>query len=162
VRVGQNISIHVDAYPDAAFEGKIDTIDPKVDIATRNVAIRAIIDNADFRLLPGMYATAVIEAGGEQRLLTVPQTAVTYNPYGNTVYRVDEQPVEGGEPHLVATQTFVTTGETRGDQIAILSGIEAGDTIVSAGQFKLQNGATIEVNNEVQPANEPNPRPLQR
>jgi membrane fusion protein (multidrug efflux system) len=108
-----------------------------------------------------MYATAVIETGAAKRFLTVPQTALTFNPYGNTVYVVEEV-TEEGETRLVATQTFVTTGETRGDQITVLSGIEAGDQIVSAGQFKLQNGATIEINNDVQPSNDPDPRPLQR
>ena len=161
LKVGQVISIHVDSYPDGSFKGEITTIDPKVDPATRNVAIRANVANGNRRLLPGMYATAEIETGAALSYLTLPQTAVTFNPYGNTVYRVEEI-VEDGEARLVATQTFVTTGATRGDQIAILTGIEAGDEIVSGGQFKLQNGMTVEINNEVQPSNDPDPRPLQR
>ncbi len=159
--VGQSIAIRVDSYPETEFKGEIATIDPKVDLATRNVAVRAVIANPSRRLLPGMYATAVIETGTAKQFLTVPQTALTFNPYGNTVYVVEEI-TEEGEPRLVATQTFVTTGETRGDQITILSGVDAGDQIVSAGQFKLQNGVTIEINNEVQPSNDPDPRPLQR
>ncbi len=159
--VGQEISIAVDSYPEGAFKGEIATIDPKVDPATRNVAIRAIVANTNRRLLPGMYATAEIETGAALSYLTLPQTAVTFNPYGNTVYRIEEI-TEDGETRLVATQTFVTTGETRGDQIAILTGIEAGDEIVSGGQFKLQNGMTVEINNAVQPSNDPDPRPLQR
>lgn len=159
--VGQNVTIHVDGYPDTDFTGEIATIDPKIDPATRNVAIRAVVPNESHQLLPGMYATADVTVGGEENYLTVPQTAVTFNPYGTTVYRVDEV-TEDGMTHFVATQTFVTTGDTRGDQVAILSGINAGDEIVSAGQFKLQNGVTIEINNEVQPSNDPNPRPLQR
>ena len=159
--VGQSMSIHVDSYANAAFKGEITTIDPKVDTATRNVAVRAIVANESRKLLPGMYASAEIETGEEWNYLTVPQTAMTFNPYGNTVYRVGEV-TEDGETRIVATQTFVTTGETRGDQIAILSGIDAGDEIVSAGQFKLQNGMTIEINNEIQPSNDPDPRPFQR
>jgi membrane fusion protein (multidrug efflux system) len=159
--VGQSVSIQVDGFTDTEFKGEIATIDPKVDAATRNVAIRAIVPNQDRKLLPGMYATASIVTGTDQQFLTVPQTAVTFNPYGDTVYRVEEV-TENGESHFVARQTFVTTGETRGDQITILSGISAGDSIVSAGQFKLQNGMTIEINNSVQPSNDPNPRPLQR
>jgi len=151
----------VDGYSDAPFTGEIATIDPKVDQATRNIAVRAIVANEDRRLLPGMYATANIVTGTAQEFLTVPQTAVTFNPYGNTIYRIEEV-TEEGETHLIATQTFVTTGETRGDQITILSGISPGEVIVSAGQFKLQNGVTIEINNSVQPSNDPNPRPLQR
>lgn len=159
--VGQSVSIHVDSYPEVTFKGAIATIDPKVDPATRNVAIRAVVTNENRKLLPGMYATAEIETGAAINYLTVPQTAVTFNPYGNTIYRIEEV-TEGGEAHFVATQTFVTTGETRGDQITILSGISAGDQIVSGGQFKLQNGITVEINNEVQPSNDPDPRPLQR
>jgi membrane fusion protein (multidrug efflux system) len=161
LKVGQPVAIRVDAYPNDTFIGEIATIDPKVEEATRNIAVRAIITNSDKRLLPGMFATAEIETGGEISYITVPQTSVTFNPYGSTVYVVSEV-TEGETTRLVATQTFVTTGETRGDQIAILTGIEPGTTIVSAGQFKLQNGATIAVNNEVQPSNEPNPRPLER
>lgn len=161
LKVGQSVSISVDGYTDTAFMGDIATIDPKVDQATRNIAIRAIVANEDRRLLPGMYATANIVTGAAQEFLTVPQTAVTFNPYGNTVYRVEEV-TEDGETRLIATQTFITTGETRGDQITILSGISPGEQIVSAGQFKLQNGMTIEINNSVQPSNDPNPRPLQR
>jgi membrane fusion protein (multidrug efflux system) len=161
LKVGQSVSISVDGYSDAPFMGEIATIDPKVDQATRNIAVRAIVKNEDRRLLPGMYATANIDTGAAQEFLTVPQTAVTFNPYGNTVYRIEEV-TEDGETHLIATQTFVTTGETRGDQITILSGVSPGEVIVSAGQFKLQNGVTIEINNSVQPSNDPNPRPLQR
>jgi membrane fusion protein (multidrug efflux system) len=159
--VGQAISIQVDSYPETAFKGEIATIDPKVDPATRNVAIRAIVANENRKLLPGMYATAEIETGAPLNYLTLPQTAVTFNPYGNTVYRVEEV-TEDGETRIVATQTFVTTGETRGDQIAVLTGIEAGDEIISGGQFKLQNGMAVEINNAVQPSNDPDPRPLQR
>ncbi len=159
--VGQVISIQVDSYPEGAFKGEIATIDPKVDPATRNVAIRAIVPNGNRKLLPGMYATAEIETGAPLSYLTLPQTSITFNPYGNTVYRVEAM-TEGGQTRYVATQTFVTTGETRGDQIAILTGIEAGDEIISGGQFKLQNGMTVEINNDVQPSNDPDPRPLQR
>jgi membrane fusion protein (multidrug efflux system) len=161
LEVGQSVSIHVDGYTNTTFKGEVVTIEPKVDQATRNIAIRAVVENEDRRLLPGMYATASIVTGTPQEYLTVPQTAITFNPYGNTVYRVEEV-TEEGETHFIATQTFVTTGGTRGDQITILSGLSPGDEIVSAGQFKLQNGMTIEINNSVQPTNDPNPRPLQR
>jgi len=161
LKVGQPVAIRVDAYPNETFSGEIATIDPKVEEATRSIAVRAVITNSDRRLLPGMFATADIQTGGEVSYITVPQTAVTFNPYGSVVYVVSEV-TEGETTRLVANQNFVTTGETRGDQIAILSGIEPGTTIVSAGQFKLQNGATVEINNEVQPSNDPNPRPLER
>jgi membrane fusion protein (multidrug efflux system) len=161
LRVGQMLAVKIDSFPNAEFAGVIETIDPKVDPATRNIAVRATLTNANGQLLPGMYATAEIETGGTQNHLTVPQTAVTFNPYGNTVFKVEEQ-TANGQKSLVARQVFVTTGETRGDQVAILSGIKEGDTIVSAGQFKLQNGQAITVNNTVQPTNDPNAAPVDR
>jgi membrane fusion protein (multidrug efflux system) len=162
IKVGQAITVKVDAFPNADFMGTVETIDPKVDAGTRTIAARATLTNVSGQLLPGMYATAEIETGAPQDRLTVPQTAVTFNPYGNTVYRVEEQTAENGQKSLVVRQTFVETGERRGDQIAILSGVKEGDVIVSAGQFKVQNGATVVVNNDVQPPNDPNARPLDR
>ena len=162
VRVGQEITVRVDTYPDATFTGRISTIDPKVDAATRNVAVRATLPNRDRRLLPGMFANAEIMTGAPVRYITLPQTAITFNPYGNMVYRVTEQADDKGKQSLIARQTVVTTGQTRGDQVAVLSGLDEGDLIVSAGQTKLQNGATVTVNNTVQPSNDPNPQPRER
>jgi membrane fusion protein (multidrug efflux system) len=162
VKVGQTLAVKVDAYPEAEFAGTVTTVDPKVDAATRNIAARATLTNTDAQLLPGMYATATIETGVPQNQITVPQTAVTFNPYGNTVYVVEEQTAADGTKSLTVRQTFVTTGDRRGDQIAIVSGIKEGDVIVSAGQFKVQNGATVVVNNDVQPSNDPNARPVDR
>ena len=161
-RVGQDVTVRVDAYPGTTFTGRISTIDPKVDAATRNVAVRATLPNRDRRLLPGMFATAEIQTGAPVRYITLPQTAITFNPYGNMVYRVTEQKDAEGKQSLIARQTVVTTGQTRGDQIAILTGLNEGDLIVSAGQTKLQNGAAITVNNAVQPSNDPNPQPRER
>jgi membrane fusion protein (multidrug efflux system) len=161
-RVGQEISVTVDTYPNTTFTGKITTIDPKVDAATRNVAVRATLANRDRRLLPGMFANVAIETGAPQRFITLPQTAITYNPYGNMVYRVVEQADDKGAQGLVVRQTVVTTGQTRGDQIAIVNGLDEGDLVVSAGQTKLQNGVPVTVNNEVQPSNDPNPQPRER
>jgi membrane fusion protein (multidrug efflux system) len=149
----------VDAYPGASFPGRITTIDPKVDPATRNVSVRATLPNRDHKLLPGMFATAEITTGQKQRFITLPQTAITFNPYGNVVYVVKQGKNPAGKDALIAQQTVVTTGATRGDQIAVLSGLKEGDVIVSAGQAKLQNGAPLLVNNTVVPTNEPNPQP---
>jgi membrane fusion protein, multidrug efflux system len=161
-RVGQEVTVRVDAYPQATFTGRISTIDPKVDAATRNVAVRATLPNRDRRLLPGMFATAEILTGAPQRYITLPQTAITFNPYGNMVFRVTEQTDDKGKQSLVVRQTVVTTGQTRGDQIAVLSGLNEGDLIVSSGQTKLQNNSPVTVNNAVQPANDPNPQPRER
>jgi membrane fusion protein (multidrug efflux system) len=162
IKVGQVVSVKVDTYPQTTFTGRISTIDPKVDAATRNVAVRATLPNRDRKLLPGMFATADITTGTPQRYITLPQTAITFNPYGNMVYVVSEGADPTGKPTLVAKQTVVTTGQTRGDQIAVLSGLKEGDQVVSVGQTKLQNGAAVMVNNAIQPSNEPNPQPRER
>jgi membrane fusion protein, multidrug efflux system len=162
VKVGQNIAVNVDAYPGVTFTGKITTIDPKVDSVTRNVAVRATLPNPQRELLPGMYATAQISTGLPQRFITVPQTAITFNPYGNMVFLVQESTGKDGRKLLTAKQTVVTTGQTRGDQIAVTGGLKEGDTIVTAGQLKLLNGSTINVDNTIQPADDPNPHPVER
>jgi membrane fusion protein (multidrug efflux system) len=161
IRVGQQVKAKVDTYPGKVFSGEITAISPKVEAATRNMQVRATIKNPDHKLLPGMYATVGIDTGAPQRLVTLPQTAITYNPYGNLVYVVDDKGKEGdGKPQLVARQVFVTTGATRGDQVAILKGVKEGDTVVSAGQMKLRNGAPVSINNTVQPPDNPNPVPV--
>ena len=162
LRVGQTVAIKVDAFPDRTFTGRITTVDPKVDPATRNVAVRATLPNRDRKLLPGMFATATISTGDSERYITLPQTAITFNPYGNMVYLVQEQTDESGKQTLVARQTVVTTGATRGDQVAVLSGLKEGDVVVSAGQMKLQNGAPLVINNAITPSNDPNPQPREQ
>lgn len=162
ISVGQNISVNVDAYPGATFAGKVTTIDPKVDSATRNVAVRATLPNPQRKLLPGMYATAQISTGTAQRFITLPQTAILFNPYGNMVFLAEESTGKDGKKSLAAKQTVVTTGQTRGDQIAVTSGLKEGDIIVTAGQLKLLNGSMINVDNAIQPADDPNPHPLER
>ncbi|HXJ01670.1 MAG TPA: efflux RND transporter periplasmic adaptor subunit [Micropepsaceae bacterium] len=159
IRTGQTITTKVDAYPTINFPGRITTIDPKVDPATRNVSVRATLPNRDHKLLPGMFATAEITTGVKQRFITLPQAAITFNPYGNVVYVVKQGKDPAGKDILTGQQTVVTTGATRGDQIAILSGLKEGDIVVSAGQAKLQNGAPLIVNNAVTPTNDPNPHP---
>lgn len=158
VHVGDVVGVHVDTWPGVDFPGKIVAINPQVDATSRNVQIRATLRNPDHRLLPGMFATLDIDTGPKQRLVTLPQTAVAYNPYGDTVYIVLAKGTNGeGQKQLVAQQTFVTTGATRGDQVAILKGVQAGDVIVSAGQIKLHNDAPVVVNNAIQPLDNPHP-----
>jgi membrane fusion protein (multidrug efflux system) len=158
LQTGQKVTALVDAYPGASFTGELVAIDPKVDTTTRNLSIRAAFKNPDHKLLPGMFVTAQIDTGSPQQLVTVPQTAVTYNAYGSTVYLIDDQGKDDkGNPKLFAKQTFVTTGDTRGDQVAILKGIKAGDQIVTAGQVKLRNGVPVVINNSVVPSNDANP-----
>ena len=163
VRLGQQVAIKVDAYKDQTFSGEISAVNPKVDISNRNVQIRAILKNPDHKLLPGMYATVDIAVGSPATYVTLPQTAITYNPYGDTVYVVESKGNDGeGKPQFTARQTFVTIGPTRGDQVAILRGVEAGDTIVTAGQIKLHNGSVVMIDNSVTPTAEAAPVPVDR
>jgi membrane fusion protein, multidrug efflux system len=159
LKVGQTVIVQVDTYPGENFTGQISAINPQVDTSSRNVQIRATLANPDHRLLPGMFATLDIDTGAKQHLITLPQTAIAYNPYGDTVYIVVDKGGKNamGQPNLIAQQTFVTTGATRGDQVAVLKGIKAGDVIVSAGQIKLHNDIPVLINNSVQPLNNPHP-----
>jgi len=160
IREGQLVTATVDTYADQSFVGKITAINPAVDVATRNVQVRATLANPDHLLLPGMYAKVTIDIGAEQRYVTLPQTAIIYNPYGNTVYVVQDKGKDAqGHPQLEAHQAFITTGPTRGDQVAILKGIDAGTAVVSAGQMKLRNGSRLIINNSVVPTDNPNPQP---
>jgi membrane fusion protein, multidrug efflux system len=161
IKVGQPAKIRVDTYPDKIFAGKITAINPKVEASSRNVQVRATLANPERKLLPGTFATVDIDVGSVQRLITLPQTAISYNPYGNLVYVVDDKGKGAdGKPTLVARQTFVTTGATRGDQVSVLKGIKEGDTIVTGGQMKLRNGIPLTINNTVLPKDDPNPRPV--
>ena len=161
LRIGQPLKIKVDTFADEVFTGKISSINAKVEATSRNIQVRATLDNNDHKLLPGMFAAVSIDSGAPQKLITVPQTAISYNPYGNLVYIVDNKGNGAdGKPQLVVRQTFVTTGATRGDQVAVLKGVKEGDEIVTAGQLKLRNGASIVVNNTVSPTNDKNPKPV--
>ena len=161
IQVGQEVIVTTDAFKDASFTGKITAVSPKVDTNTRNIQVEAQLANPDKKILPGMFANVNIKLGDQVKYLTLPQTAVTYNPYGSTVFiakptgKKDKQ----GNPALEAQQVFVTTGLTRGDQVAILKGIDEGATVVTSGQLKLKNGTPLIINNKVQPANSPDPKP---
>jgi len=161
IQVGQIVEVTTDAFKDASFTGKITAVSPKVDTNTRNIQVEAQLANPDKKILPGMFANVNIKLGDQVKLLTLPQTAVTYNPYGSTVFlakpsgKKDKQ----GKDILEAQQVFVTTGATRGDQVAILKGVEDGATVVTSGQLKLKNGTPLIINNKVEPANSPNPKP---
>lgn len=158
LRVGQTVRMKVDAFQNEWYNGEITTINPIVNNITRNVTIEATIDNPTLKLLPGMFATVYVNKGEQTSYLTLPQTAVTFNPYGEIVYLIEEKGSDSKGKRMLVKQVFVSTGDTRGDQIAILKGIKAGDLIVTSGQIKLKNGSRIAINNKVVPANDPNPK----
>lgn len=149
---GQTVTITSDAFPGKNFSGTITTIDPLVDTTTRNTEIEATVANPNFELLPGMFANITVTTGNPQHFLTLPQTAITFNPYGSSIFTVKKD-----KDKLIAIQSFVTTGETRGEQITILKGLQEGDEVVTSGQLKLKNGIAVAVNNNVAPPDNPAP-----
>jgi membrane fusion protein (multidrug efflux system) len=185
ISVGMVTRATSDAYAGQVFTGKITSISPKVDPATRNVQVQATLANPQRLLLPGMFGHAVVDAAKKKSYLTLPQTALTYNPYGSTVFVVTsaadakdakDSAKDGGKDSVkddkgdaksaapsgdqkIVKQVFVTTGETRGDQVAITKGLTEGQVVVSSGQLKLKNGTPVVVDNSVQPANSRTPTP---
>jgi membrane fusion protein (multidrug efflux system) len=155
VHPGLEVRLSLDAFPGETFDGKINAVDPLVDSGSRNFQAEATVPNPGHRLLPGMFVRVTVLSGAKQHYLTLPQTSITFNPYGSTVFLVKKD--EKGK--RVAEQVFVTTGPTRGDQIAILKGIKEGDQVVTSGQLKLKNGTPIEVSTQLQPADSPDPTP---
>ncbi len=153
---GQTVNVTADAFPGEVFAGKVTALDPRVDTASRNFQVEASVTNTARRLLPGMFARVAVQAGAKQRYLTLPQTAITYNPYGATVF-VAVKSKDGKS--LEAQQVFVSVGATRGDQAAVVSGIKQGDQVVTSGQLKLKNGTPLQVDNTVQPKDDSNPTP---
>ena len=164
---GQKVDLTLDAFGGEPFTGKVTAVNPKVDPSTRNVQVEATIPNPKRRLVPGMFAGVALEVGSKQKFLTLPQTAITYNPYGATVFVAKKGEVVGADgakkEALVAQQVFVTTGPTRGDQVAILKGLDEGAVVVTSGGLKLKNGTPLAVNNQgVLPANSSSPTPQEQ
>ncbi|MDA7085299.1 efflux RND transporter periplasmic adaptor subunit [Pseudomonas sp. SA3-5] len=149
--IGQRVRVQVAAYPDEVFEGRIDAINPKVEATTRNLLVRARLVNPDEKLLPGMFANLQVLLGDETPQVLVPETAITFTLYGNSVYVIEAPPADetspanpaDGQPILQVERRFVETGERREGRVVILKGLQAGERVVSAGQLKLDNGARV-------------------
>lgn len=156
LKVGQPVTVTLDTFPNQKYVGKITTIDPIVDLNTRNVAVEATIQNPKFEMTPGMFATVEVDVGSPQHFLTLPQTAVSFNSYGDIIYII-HQSGTNNKPILIAEQVFVVTGESRGDQISILEGAKEGDLVVTSGQLKLRNGTQVVINNSILASNSPAP-----
>lgn len=158
LHIGSIVNIKTDTYPDKIFTGKVTTINPIVDVNTRNVQIEATIANPQSEIYPGMFVSAEVHTNPMKQYLTLPQTAISFNPYGEIAYIVRQKRNDkSGKQQLTVLQTFVTTGEKRGDQIAILGGLKEGEMIVTSGQLKLKNGSSVVINNSVIPNNNPAP-----
>lgn len=179
LHTGGKVEVTADAFKGRTFPGAVSATDPKIDLSTRNVGVEATIANPDKLLMPGMFTKVAVDSGSQQRYLTLPQTAISYAPYGDTVFVVHEgQPPASGDdgkpakasapakdknaPDHYVQQVVVTVGPTRGDQVAVLSGIKAGDVVVTSGQLKLRNDTPVNINNKVEPAFSPNPHPVEQ
>jgi len=159
IRVGMKATVQTSAAPGKTFHATVTAIEPQIDTATRNLKVRARVANPKDELLPGVFGTVSIKDGKQRSYITLPNAAVAFNPYGATVFVIEQDGKDkDGKPKLVAKQRFITTGLTRGDQVAIVDGIKPGETVVTSGQLKLRNGTPVMINNSVQPADEANPQ----
>jgi membrane fusion protein (multidrug efflux system) len=165
---GMTVQASVDALPGKTFEGKVTAVEPQVDASTRNFKAQATLRNPDGALRPGSFAKVGFALGGEREVVVIPQTAVSFNPYGNAVFVVGKVKRKEGETDmqgkpltgdkLVVTQRFIKTGATRGDLIAVTDGLKAGEQVVTSGLLKLRNGAEVTINNDVRPAADAQPK----
>jgi multidrug efflux system membrane fusion protein len=151
VAVGQTVRIAVDAYPGRTFEGKITTIEPQISTDTRNIRVQATIANPDRILKPGMFATATITLPEKPPVVTVPETAVDYTLYGDSVFLINEKKEEDGKTSLNAVRTAVKTGNRTGGRVEILKGLNPGDRVVAVGQIKLQSGVAVAISSDAPP-----------
>ncbi len=160
LKMGQSVTVTIDTFPGQIFNGKITTIQPAIDISTRNVEVEATLPNPKLMLTPGMFAQVEVDVSSPKTYITVPQSAISFNPYGDIAYIVQDEGKKDNknQPIITVRQVFVTVGETRGDQITIMKGLKTGDTIVTSGQLKLKNGSRIGVNNTIQPSNQAAPK----
>src|SRR5215475_11475442 len=152
LKVGHTVRIAVDAYPGQTFEGKITTIEPQIMADTRNIRVQATIQNPDHILKPGMFATTTIVLPDKPPVITVPETAVDYTLYGDSVFVINEKKGDDGKTSLTADRTFVQTGDRIEGRAVILKGVKPGDRVVALGQLKLQSGAAVAISADPAPA----------
>jgi membrane fusion protein, multidrug efflux system len=159
VRVGRGVRITTESLGNRAFEGRVTAIDSVVNETTRNIQVQATLANPDGKLRPGMFVQTEIVLGANQPVIALPASAISYAPYGDSVFVVSDLKDDKGQTYRGVRQQIVKLGPARGDQIAVLSGIKSGDEVVTSGLFKLRNGAAVLVNNKVKPGNSAAPKP---
>ena len=159
MRRGRAVRITASDLGSVEFAGRISALDSVVDEATRNVRVQATLANPGGRLRPGMFVQAQVVLGANQPVIALPGSAISYAPYGDSVFVVTDLKDEGGKSYQGVRQQVVKLGGARGDQIAVLSGIQPGEVVVTSGVFKLRNGAAVQINNKVQPSNSKKPKP---
>ncbi len=158
---GLDVHVTTDAIPGRVFNGKLTAINSMVDSSTRNITLQATLDNSDHALRPGMFAKAEVMLPEKHKTLVVPGSAISYAPFGDSVFVIEKKKDEKtGKESQVIRQQFVRVGEGRGDLVAITQGLKADETIVSTGVFKLRNGLTVTINNDLAPNPQVNPNPI--
>jgi len=157
--VGHEVQVSAEGPAGGDFNGRITAVDSVVDESTRNVQVQATLPNPTGRLRPGMFVQTSVAVGATRTVVVLPASALNYAPYGDSVFVVDDVKGPKGETYRGVRQQFVKLGGARGDQVAVVSGIKEGEEVVSSGAFKLRNGAAISVKNDVQPPNNPAPKP---
>jgi len=161
IAVGQKVSFTVDAYTDKTFTGKVEAISPRINPGTRNVEVRVAVPNPDDELRSGMFARLQLDLGEENDWVVIPDTAISYNPYGNGVYVVKELTREDGSTYEGVRQVFVDIADKRGDLVAIRKGVEVGDRVVVIGAAKLNDRSPVKINNKILPDAKENPTPAE-
>jgi membrane fusion protein, multidrug efflux system len=159
MRVGRTVRITSDSLPSVEFSGRVTAIDSIVDEATRNIQVQATLANPGGKLRPGMFVQAQAGVGGSNTIVALPASAISYAPFGDSVFVVTDLKNPTGQSYRGVRQQFVKLGPARGDQIAVTSGVKPGDEVVTSGLFKLRNGAAVVVNNKIKPTNSPKPKP---
>jgi membrane fusion protein, multidrug efflux system len=157
--VGQPVALRVDAYEGQSFQGKITAINSLVDQATRNIQVQATFANTELRLRPGMFAKVSVIMTEKQNVVAIPATAIHYAPYGDSIFIVSQMKDPQGKEYKGVKEQFIKTGQSRGDMIAIVSGLKPGDEVVTSGVFRLKTGAHVSVNNQIKPGTDLSPNP---
>lgn len=159
IAAGQPVRVRADGLPDVEFEGKINAVDAVIDEATRNVRVQATLPNSKSLLRPGMFVNTEVPLAEKSSHVVLPATAIQFAPYGDTVYIIEDMKGANDKTYRGVRQQVVKVGESRGDRVAILSGVKAGEEVVTSGVFKLRPGVQVQVNNSIQPENSESPAP---
>ncbi len=159
VSVGRTLRVTSEDLPGKVFPGRVTALDSVVDQSTRNVQVQATLSNPEGKLRPGMFVQVEVGLGASRPMITLPASAISYAPYGDSVFIITDLKDPKGQTYRGVRQQFVKVEGSRGDQVAVVSGVKPGDEVVTSAVFKLRNGAAVQVNNKVQPKNNPAPKP---
>ena len=159
IGIDQSVDVTVDAFPNTVFEAKVSAINPQVDSDTRSVWVQAVLPNPGEKLRSGMFARVEVTLPQINNVVVVPSTSIAYASYGNSIYVIEETETAQGRTSLIARQQPVELGAKRGDMVAVTKGLNGGETVATAGVFKLRNGLPVQINNEVTPSQSETPQP---